>query len=267
MKMTKGLSLLAMLMLVGCGGMTLREAVQPGNAALPEPVLNLPLRAGDSARAASLIHVLDLPGIATADDFGNVVYGATSVELLPAAQQLAGVIYALPVNGFSYDEITFDITFDDHAKLWLGIGDYQRGCWALTPAHEGITSVAPPYPTAHAPDGCAYFAVLAWDDTAVAVNQLAIDPNIPTWQHHLIDDAAGVGSDIDTVLIGDYLYVAYDRYDSITTEAEIRLARATEAAPTETGHWDRTLINETFDAQGLDLEVINDLPGLLFSEG
>ena len=263
MKMLRVLSLIALLILAGCGGTALRDAVQPGSPQLPEPVLNLPLPAGDSARAASLIHVLDLPGIATADDFGNVVYGASSVELLPPAWQLAGVIYALPVNGFSYDEITFDVTFDDPANLWLGIGDYQRGCWALTPAHEGITSVAPPYPTAHAPDGCAYFAVLAWNDTAVVVNQVAIDPNIPTWQHHLIDDQGEIGNHLDIARVGDYLYVAYGS----PSATELRLARATETLPTETGHWDRSLVNDVEDPNGVDLAEIDSMPALVFSEG
>jgi hypothetical protein len=263
MKMIRSLCLLATLMLVSCGGTKPMEAIEPGNPRLPEPVLNLSLPAGDSARAASFIHVLDLPGIATADDFGNVVYGATSVDLLPPAQQLAGVIYALPVNGFSYDEITFDITFDDPAKLWLGTGDYQRGCWDLTPGEVGITSVVPPYPTAHAPDGCTYFVVLAWDDTTVVVNQLAVVPNIPTWQHHLIDDQGEIGSDVDIVLLGDHLYAAYD--DSVAED--IFLARATQPLPTETGHWDISLIVDVGGANGMDLEVIDSLPGLLYSEG
>ncbi len=268
MKTARVLSLLILLAVAGCGSPATLNPAASGTTVpgAPPPELSgllPPLPAGDSARAASYIHTLDLPGIATADDFGNVVYGATSVELLPPELELAGVIYALPVNGFSYDEITFEITFDDPQKLWLAIGDYQRGCWVLTPAHVGITSVAPPYPTAHAPDGCAYFAVLAWDGATVAVNQLAIAPNIPTWQHHLIHGLTSIGDQVDMIRIGDYLYTAYED----PGEFDIRLARAVETIPSESGHWELTMITDFDDACDMDLAEVNSLPALIYSTG
>jgi hypothetical protein len=263
--------LISLLAIVGCG-----SAIKPPpetSQPLPESSLLAvleqasPLPPGDSARIASYIEPAVLQGIATVDDFGNVVYGASAVELLPPAQQLAGAVYALPVNGFSYNEIAFDITFDDATKVWLGIGDYHHTCWHLTPAHDGITSVAPPYPTAHAPDGNTYFAVLAWNDASVTVNEVSLTPNLPSWQRHRIDSREGIGLDVDMVLIGDYLYVAYDSYDSISSELQINLARATEVLPADGADWDLTVIDDSNDASGLDLAEVNNLPALIFAEG
>jgi hypothetical protein len=267
MKLSFSLTLILILFVTGCAAQSaiFQSAVpaQPGGS----PPFKLeqvpPVPAGDPARLASYIEPAALMGITTASDFGNVVYGATSIELQPPAQQLAGAIYAIPVNGFSYSEISFDIDFDDAGKVWLGVGDYQRGCWALTPAYDGITSVAPPYPTAHAPDGNTYFCVLAWDDTTVVVNEVSLIPSFPTWQHHLITDIGEIGSEVDIALIGDYLYVAY----GISVDLEVHLARATELLPSETGHWDLSVVTTLDDAVGVDLEEINSLPALVYSEG
>jgi hypothetical protein len=271
MKLIRSLSLLAVLILAGCSSSTLGTGAIPAPAeGQPPPALIEqlpPLPGGPQPRTASLIGPLTLPGSMAIQDFGlGVSYGASSVTLTPPAGQLAGAMYCLPVNAFSYDEITFDITFDDPARLWLGVADYQRGCWDLRVASPGITSTTPPYPTSRSPYGFAYLFVLAWDDTTVVVHEVAINPNIPTWQQHLIDDQAGVGGDLDMTRIGDYLYVAYDLYESMAPDTELRLARATESAPTETGHWDRTLIDGSNDAEGLDLALVNGLPALIFSE-
>ncbi len=272
MNTRRSLGLLALLLIGGCTSPATLEPIDadspPDSAAPPALLAQLPaLPSGDAARSASLVGPLVLMGSMAIQDFGSgVSYGASTVELTPPAGQLAGAMYCLPVMGFSYDEITFNITFDDPARLWLGIADYQRECWDLHAASPGITSLAPPYPTASSPYGHAYFIVLAWDANPVVVHELVIAPNIPTWQHHLISDQVGIGYDLDAVRIGDYLYAAYDRYDSGTSDAEILLARATEALPTETGHWDRTLVDGVNDAQGLDLEAVNGLPALIFSE-
>ncbi|MBN2081843.1 hypothetical protein JW859_06495 [bacterium] len=266
MKYVYSLVLAASLVLVGCAAI---RSPQPLEQASPQQLAaQLPaLPPGDTSRTTSLIGPLTVLGVGTCDDFGTVAYGAGSVDLAPPAGALAGAIYALPVNGFGYDEISFSVDMADSAKAWFAVGDYSAGLWALTPATDGITSVAPPYPTAHAPDGCAYFAVLAWDDTVVTVHDVSVAPDLPTWQSHVVDGTAGIGGyNADMVLINGYLYAAYEIYDPGVTE-EIRLARATQAVPNETGQWDKSTVTASDGGEGLDLHKVNSLPALIYSEG
>ena len=260
---------LVILLLVGCGRTSQPAGpateTPPGEAQLLGSMPALP--AGETDRTASLIEPVTVPGIATFDDFGTVAYGASSVEITPAAGELAGAIYALPVNGFSYNEVYFTVDITDPAKAWFAIGDYNSGCWDLTPATTGITSVAPPYPTAHAPDGNTYFAVLAWDDTSVTMHDMSVAPNIPNWQIHVVDNDTGVSAyNGDMVLIDGHLYAVYYVYESGVVD-ELRLARATETVPTETAHWAKSSVADVVGLDGVDLHEVNGLPALIYSEG
>ncbi len=267
MKLIHTLGVVALLILVSCDTTSQPAPVDHGPPAAGQPPAaleqGLPPLPDLGTHAVSYIEPVAKPGIDTVLHFGNVFYGASTVELMPPDGQLAFVVYALPINGFSYGEVGFNVTFDDAEKCWFGIADYRRGSWDLTRAYSGITGVAPPYSTAHAPDGTAYFAVIAYNATMVKVNQVAVDPNIPTWQHHVIDDRDSLGKYGDIALIDGHLYVAY-----VATDVdEVRLARAKAAIPADVANWDRTIINNGLDTNRLGLHQVNGLPALSLNEG
>jgi hypothetical protein len=268
MKLIHTLGVVALLILVSCDTTSQPPPVDYGPPIPGQPPAaleqGLPPLAQLSSHTVSYIEPVTKPGIDVVHEYGNVSYGASTAALEPPANDLAFVVYALPVNGFSYDEVSFDVTFDDPAKCWFGIGDYQRDSWALTPASPGITSVAPPYSTAHAPDGNAYFAVIAYNGTTVTVNEVSLSPNFPSWQHHVIDDdGTDLGLRGDMVLIDGFLYVAHVPWDI----DEIRLARATVPIPNSPGDWEHTLIGDSDDTDRIILRQVNGLPAAAYADG
>ena len=226
--------LLLLLVLAGCSSNTRQQPGYGDN--LTPPTFNLPWPISPP-RQSSFAIVLAVNGdMPYAASDGATTPSPPQLQLLANADEMEYAVYRLATAGSPLlgIEVSFDVTAGE--QCWVGLPDYSREAWSfMGPYDAGPATFSTVDPYWVSPDNDLFVAVVAFDGTTVLVNQLSASADVLLWQNHVVDDTPACGMSNSIASLDGKLVIAY--YNSTTDN--LRYARSSVAAPSQTSDWVR----------------------------
>lgn len=260
--------LFAVLLVAGCGVF----APNGGNSSpevAAEPAAGTPLTfpPQTAARDASDVHYSVVTGDRPYNMSANCQQVGSTLVLSGSAGQYAWAYYAMPSNG--YDPTSLNVALDVvGSQAYVGLSDYLRGCWVFGSQVTSGTHTLQPTAMNVSREGYVMVAVVAYDSTAVTVQEVTISRNEPAWQKCLVDDSGFTGEAVK--LLGDTAdgkpMLAYiNDYDD-----SVMLAHSPSASPVATADWTTFVLSSGLDQKKfegpLQAKVIDGKPAIVYYE-
>ena len=249
------------LCLAGCAGDT---AATPASGDTIEPTVATAgpaFPADGPARSVRAVETLVLEGLDFHAQSGTYTPGLSSITLDPGFEEISFAIYRFQLGTLVTDRLDFVITPNNPARSWIALADYDSLAWDYTPFETGLASL--PVTAANiSENGYLFVAVVSWNNSETVVDQLSVEIDLPVWTAHVVDDQGNPGVVLSGTGHNGLPTVAY----TAPGATELRFARALDLAPSESAHWDVSVIATTTDATALDYRPVVLYPMVAYAD-
>jgi hypothetical protein len=234
------LLLIILLLLAGCSGGTVPDAIQSersGPDAVDLTLLHsLPPLPAD--RAASATEVTELAGEDTFERSANAVTVDSALKLLSSSSKPSWGIWHFnpPLRFVTSVELVVDIPTEEQA--WVAVSDFEQGNWEIAGALIESQTIVLDEARHRSAAGDLYVAAISCNGDVPVVHKLLLTSD-DGWTIVTVDDALLTGSHCCLAVVGGHPAISY--YDG--NHRDLKYAYATTVTGSEAADWVTTFVD------------------------